>query len=132
MDTFVQTREKMKKEDEIKTENLGLSAFIRYRKLLVPKMGRIDIHQKYGISRVREPIDASLFSTSSISSSSPTLSDPLKDSLSDNSLDSLVESDDSSQSLFDLTLEEKLRSPDEKRKCCDLTSNGKVLFVYQL
>ena len=46
MDTFVQTREKMKKEYEIKTENLALSAFIRYRKLLVPKMGRIDIHQK--------------------------------------------------------------------------------------
>ena len=32
----------------------------------------------------------------------------VKDSLSDNSLDSLVESDDSSQSLFDLTLEEKV------------------------
>ena len=31
-----------------------------------------------------------------------------KDSLSDNSMDSLVESDDSSQSLFDLTLEEKV------------------------
>jgi len=130
----------MKKEDGIIThgiitENLGLSAFIRYRKLLVPKMGRIDIHQKYGISRVRQPIDASLFSTSSISSasSSPTLTDPLKDSLSDNSLDSLVESDDSSQSLFDLTLEEKLRNPDAKEKTCDLTSNGsKVLFVYQL
>jgi len=30
---------------------LPLAAFIRYRKLLVPKMGRIDIHEKVKIQR---------------------------------------------------------------------------------
>jgi hypothetical protein len=41
-------REMTSKTSDLLTE-LPLAAFIRYRKLLVPKMGRIDIHEKVSL-----------------------------------------------------------------------------------
>lgn len=41
--------EEINQHKDLLTE-LPLAAFIRYRKLLVPKMGRIDIHEKYRTS----------------------------------------------------------------------------------
>lgn len=43
---------------------LPLAAFIRYRRLLIPKMGRIDLHDKYGTMMKNKPINPTLYSSS--------------------------------------------------------------------
>lgn len=104
---------------------LPLAAFIRYRKLLVPKMGRIDIHEKYGISMKSKPIDSSLYCT------------PMR-SLSENSISELENEETLSTSSQSVSFSLDAKSPslddpiDIGMPKDTPTNFRKVLFVYKL